>query len=268
MKSPWLHRLAVLVAVGMFLLIGVGAYLTGNIRPLPGLNPGPVAAAPELTRIHTMLAVVVALFTVGLALWVRSVAGWVALAAVILEGGLGSFAAIPHAIVAPILFASLVAIAVQTSESRSKPPAPAPDLWPPLRTMAIAAPLFLILQITLGAGFRHNALGVIWHILDAGIVLLLIMILGVCVLRQFPEHPALRPVAIWMLVLTGVQVLLGFTVYLTILIVSKNDNSFLIWSGVLHVLTGSLTFAAAVAMWLELRRCDAVTNRSMTAGNH
>lgn len=265
MKSPGLHRFAVLVAVGMFLLIGVGAYLTSNIRPLPGTNPGPVVAAPELNRIHTLLAVVVALFTIGLALWVRSIAGWIALATVIIEGGLGSFAAIPHAIVAPILFASLVAVALQTSETWSKPPVPAGDVWPPLRTMAITTPLLVILQITLGAAFRHNLLGVIWHILDAGIVLLLIMILGVCVLRQFPEHPALRPAAIWMLVITGVQVLLGFTVYLTILIVSQN-NGFLIWSGVLHVLTGSLTLAATVVMWLELMRAD-VTDRSMTAGN-
>ncbi|HTA41538.1 MAG TPA: hypothetical protein VK789_03770 [Bryobacteraceae bacterium] len=266
MRNLWPHRFAVLVAVGMFLLIGVGAYLTSNIRPLPGSNPGPVAAAPELTRIHTMLAVVVALFTVGLSLWVRSAAGWIALVAVIVEGGLGSFAAIPHAIVAPILFSSLVAIAVQTSESWSQPPVPARDVWPPLRKMAVGAPLLVILQIMLGAGFRHNTMGVVWHILDAGIVLLLIMVLGVCALRQFPEHPSLRPAAIWLLVITGVQVLLGFTVYLVILIISRN-NMTLIVSGVLHVLTGSLTLAASVVMWLELRRCDAVTNRSMTVGN-
>lgn len=267
MKSLGLHRFAILVAVGMFLLIGVGAYLTGNIRPLPGPNPAPVAAAPELNRIHVLLAVVVALFTVVLALWVRSAAGWIALAIVIAEGGLGSFAAVPHAIVAPILFTSLVVVALQTSESWRQPPVPAQDVWAPLRRMAMISPVLVVLQICLGAGFRHNAMGVIWHILDAGVVLLVIMILGVCVLRQYPEHPTLRPAAIWLLVITGVQVLLGFTVYLTILIVSKNDNSFLVWSGTLHVLTGSLTLAATVVMWLELRRCDTVTNRSMTAGN-
>ena len=112
------------------------------------------------------------------------------------------------------------------------------------------------LQITLGAAFRHNATGVVWHILNAGITLLLIMVLGVCVLRQFPEHPSLRPAAVWLLVITGVQVLLGFTVYMVMLIVSAN-NMTLIVSGVLHVMTGSLTLAASVVMWLEIRRCDA-----------
>jgi len=260
-----LHRVAVLAAVLAFALIGVGAYLTSNIRPLPGTNPAPVGAAPALQQAHVILAVVVALVSAALSLCVRSTAGWIALATVILEGALGSFAPVLHAIVAPVWFASLVAIAIQTSAAWSRPPAPAPDMWPALQKMAILAPLLVVLQISLGAGFRHNALGVVWHIMDAGIVLLLIMVLGVCVLRQFPEHPSLRPAAIWMLVITGVQVLLGFTVYLVILIVSKSDNAFLIWSGVFHVLTGSLTLAASVAMWLEIKRCTAVTHRSMTA---
>jgi heme A synthase len=255
-----LHRFAVLVALLMFLVIGEGAYLTSNIRPLPGTNPGPLLNAPGLRQLHVILATFVALLTIGLAIWVRSMTGWIALALVIVEGGLGSFGAIPHAVLAAVLFASLVAIAIETSDNWSRKPVPATDLWPPLRYMSILAPLLVIFQITLGAGFRHNELGVVWHILDAGIVLLLIMVLGVCVLRQFPEHPSLRPAAIWLLVITGIQVLLGFTVYMVILIVSEN-NMTLIVSGVAHVLTGSLTLAASVVMWLEIKRSDAVTNR-------
>jgi ABC-type polysaccharide/polyol phosphate export permease len=67
---------------------------------------------------------------------------------------------------------------------------PVKDLWPPLSKMAILAPMLVVVQISLGAGFRHNAMGVVWHILNAGIVLLLIMVAGVCLLRQYPEHPA------------------------------------------------------------------------------
>jgi hypothetical protein len=84
-------------------------------------------------------------------------------------------------------------------------------------------------------------------------VLLLIMVWGVCVLRQYPEHPTLRPKAIALLVITGVQVLLGFAVYLVLLIVSRNNGA-LIVAGVLHVLNGSLTLAASVVLALELRR--------------
>ena len=258
MKTASLHRFAILVTALMFLLIGVGAALTSNIRPLPGTNPGPVGTAPGLQQFHVFLAVGVALLTVALAIFVRSTTGWIALALVIVEGGLGSYGAIAHAIVAPLLLASLVAIVVETSEGWSRPPVPANDLWPPLRSMSMLAPILVIIQVSLGAAFRHNAMGVVWHILDAGIVLLLIMVLGMCVVRQFPEHPLLRPAAVWLLVVTGVQVLLGFTVYMVILIVSAN-NTTLIVSSVLHVITGSLVLAASVAMLLVIRRCDAVS---------
>ena len=255
MSKPSLHRFAIVVTALMFLLIGAGAALTSSIRPLPGTNPGPMGTAPGLQQFHVFLAVGVALLTVALAILVRSAMGWIALLLVIVEGGLGSYGAIAHAIVAPLLLASLAAIAVETSENWSRPPIPAKDLWPPLRTMSILAPILVVLQISLGAAFRHNAMGVVWHILNAGLVLLLIMVFGVCVLRQFPEHPLLRPAAIWLLVMTGVQVLLGFTVYMVILIVSTN-NTTLVVSSALHVITGSLVMAASVVMLLAVRRCD------------
>jgi heme A synthase len=259
LRSPWVHRYAVLLAVLVFLLLATGAYLTSNIRPMPGPNPGPVATAPGLQQIHLILAGLVGLLTLGLGLWLRRLPGWIALAAVIVESALGSslgnFGTILHAILAPILFSSVVAAAVVTSESWSQPPAPAKDLWPPLRKMAILAPILVGVQISLGAGFRHNAMGVAWHILNAGIALLLIMVLGVCLLRQYPEHPALRPASITLLVITGVQVLLGFGVFLVILIVSENNQALMV-SGTAHVLTGSLVLAATVALALELRRCE------------
>jgi heme A synthase len=259
LRNPWLHRYAILLAGLVFLLLAAGAYLTSNIRPMPGPNPGPLVRAPGLQQIHLILAGLVALLTLGLAFWMRSLPGWIALATVILEGlsgsSLGNVGTIFHAIFAPILFSSVVAAAVITSESWSRPAVPVKDLWPPLRTMAILAPVLVVIQISLGAGFRHNSMGVAWHILNAGIVLLLIMVLGVCLLRQYPEHPAHRPAAITLLVITGVQVLLGFGVFLVILIVSENNQS-LIFSGMAHVLTGSLVLAATVVLALELRRSD------------
>jgi heme A synthase len=266
MKNSWLHRSAVVAAVLAFVVIGFGAYLTSTIRPLPGPNPGPVGTAPVLYQMHIVLAGVLALLTLGLAIWFSRMSGWIMCGAVIVESVLGFLAApVLHAILAPLVFSSFVAIALFTSESWSQPPVPVPDLWPPLRNLSILAPVFLVLQISLGAGFRHNALGVWWHILNAMIVLLLIMVLGVCVLRQFPEHPTLRPAAVALLVITGIQVLLGFGVYMVVLIVSQN-NLTLIISGMLHVLNGSLTLAASVVLALQLRRSDqSQANQSQTA---
>jgi hypothetical protein len=260
MKNPWLFRTAVVVAVLAFVVIGFGAYLTSTIRPLPGPNPGPVGTAPALNQIHIVLAGVLAAFMLGLAFRLRSLAGWIALAAVAVESLIGNYAPVLHAILAPLVFSIIVATALFTSQSWSQPPVPVPDLWPPLRNLSILTPVFLVLQISLGAAFRHNALGVWWHILNSMIVLLLIMVLGVCVLRQFPEHPTLRPASVALLVITGVQVLVGFGVFLIILIVSQNNRALII-SGVLHVLNGSLTLAASVVLALQLRRSD----RSQTA---
>ncbi len=263
MRNPWKHRLALSTAALMFVLVGVGAHYTGALRGTRD-TPGLAAPGPAPYYAHLGLAGLVLLLTIVLALQVRTIAGWIALTGALIVSGIGGHGPVLHAMFSPILFAALVAVAVETSDAWSRPPVPAPDMWPPLRRLMLLTPLFVVLQTFLGAAFRHNVLGVIWHILDAGIVLLLVMMLGVCVVRQFPGHPSLRPVAVWMLTITGIQVALGFTVYLTILIVSKTDNLFLICAGVLHVLTGSLTLAATVVMWLELQRCDNVTNRSIT----
>ena len=117
----------------------------------------------------------------------------------------------------------------------------------------MAIPFLVFLQIALGAALRHNSMGVIWHILNAMIVLLVIMVAGIFVLRQYPEHPSLRPAALALVIVTGVQVLLGFTVYMVLLISSEN-NTGLIITGVLHVVNGSLTLAASVVLAMQMQR--------------
>jgi heme A synthase len=93
----------------------------------------------------------------------------------------------------------------------------------------------------------------VWHILDALIVLAVVMVAGVFVLRQYPEHPSLRPAALALLIVAGVQVLLGFAVYLVLLMSSEN-NPGLIVTGVLHVTNGALTLAASVVLAMQMNR--------------
>ena len=76
--------------------------------------------------------------------------------------------------------------------------------------------------------------------------------------NRIPRGAWILMITIAMLVVTGIQVLLGFTVYLILLIVAEN-NMALIVSGILHVFTGSLTLASTVVMALELRRCESHT---------
>ena len=50
------------------------------------------------------------------------------------------------------------------------------------------------------------------------IVLLLILIVAVFLVRQFPEHPTLRPAAIALGVITAIQVMLGFTTFMMLIL--------------------------------------------------
>jgi heme A synthase len=115
-------------------------------------------------------------------------------------------------------------------------------------------PFLVLPQIFLGAELRHNATGVLlWHILDAMFVLLVILVAGVFVLRQYPEHPVLRPAALAPVIVTAGQVLFGFSAYL-ILLMSESNNAGLIITGVLHVVNGALTLAASSVFAMQMKR--------------
>ena len=250
-----LKRCALLLVLMVFLLIGSGALLTSVIRPLPGSPPEtvmkvPVETVAHLRQIHEVLAGVVAVLALGLAIAASAgkdqpsvqSAAWLAAGLVLADAGLTG---ILHAVLAPFVFSSVVAVAVLTSKRSQEPPRQVPGL-------AVWVPMVLVLQIILGAGFRHDILGVIWHILNAMVVMVLILVLGVRVLRKYPGHPTLRPAALSLLIVTGVQVLLGFAVYVTLILVSENNLALTVTSAV-HVLTGSLTLAASVVLTLQLR---------------
>ena len=107
-------------------------------------------------------------------------------------------------------------------------------------------------------------MGVLVHILNAMIVLLVILVAGIFVLRQHPEHPSLRPAAISLLIVTGVQVALGFAVYI-VLLVSSENNIGLIITGAVHVFNGALTLAASAVLTMQIHRNLKVTDRSVTS---
>lgn len=252
MKNGWLHRCAILLAVLALIVIALGALLTSEIRTFPGAATPSTVSAPSLEQAHRIAGYALAILTLGLAIWASNQAGWIALAAVIVEG-LSSGVPVVHAFDAQVFFALVVAVAVLTSKSWQAGPVPVESQWKPLRSLGMVILFFVFLQIGLGAGFRHNNIGVLWHILNAMIVLIVILVAGVFVLRQYPEHPSLRPAALTLVIVTGVQVLLGFTVYMVLLISSEN-NLGLIITGVAHVVNGALTLAASVVFAMQMQR--------------
>ena len=262
-ENPWLHHYAIFVAFCALIAIAAGALVTSLARPLAG----PIAAAgPAAINSaqfwHHMIGGVVVVLMLGLAIGYSTQLAWIGLGVGILDGVLGARAitnALPqlvgilHALLAQVFFGAIVAIAVVTSESWKRGPSPIDDTWrPSLGSLSVAVPAIILLQTMLGASYRYRALGVIWHILNAMIVLLLILIVAVFLVRQFPQHPTLRPASVTLAVITAIQVMLGFTTFMMLILFPETSLAVVVTS-VLHVTTGSLTFAAGLALAILIR---------------
>jgi heme A synthase len=278
-ENAWLHRCSILVAVCVLLVLIAGAVVTSLERPISPVPSMPTApAAVSLESWHRLGALFVAVLIAGLAIWFARAskdpqlrqAGWIGLSIFVVEGILGTALGtlspvtdILHALMGQISFASAALVAIFTSERWQRGPNFFQDSWrPPLRKLAFYLPAIVILQIILGAAFRYRAASVLWHILNAMIVLLSILVVCIFLVRQFPEHPSLRPTAIALGGIAGVQVFLGFTTFMLLLLFPESSPAVIIVS-VVHVATGALTLAATVSLAAEIHR-NAVDVRSLT----
>lgn len=189
--------------------------------------------------------------------------GWLALGGVIAQGLLGGATvlllqpapiSIAHACLAQLFFSVTVAIAIFTSRNWQQGPDHVEDYgWPSLRSLAVLTPVLVLLQIGLGAGFRHRAFGLLPHVIGAMIVPLVILLVGAFVLHQFPKHRALRPAAVGLLAITGVQIVLGIVAYVARMNAAEYPLT-MVLTTVAHVATGGLTLAASVVLAIQIRR--------------
>jgi heme a synthase len=220
---------------------------------------------------HRMIATVVGILTIGLAIWISRAdkrswmrrLGWVAVSLVVAQGLLGGATvlllqpapiSIAHACLAQLFFSVTVAIAVFTSPNWQQDQESVEDYgWPSLRSLAILTPALVLIQIALGAGFRHRAFSLLPHIVGAMIVPLVILLVGIFVLNQFPRHRALRPAAIRLLIVTVVQIFLGIVAYVARLNAADYPLA-MVLTTVAHVATGGLTLAASVVLAIQIRR--------------
>jgi heme A synthase len=271
MNNPMLHRFAILVAVFALVLIVAGAWLSSEVLPLPGSAPDTAAITTDgwttLATVHRVLGDTTGTLTIALAIWLtmaggpRRNLGWSALIIVVAEAFLGippALRAFPrglgivHAMLGPIYFALIVAIAVFTSRRFAAGPELTDDSSGMLRRTSLWLVAWVLLQIALGASYRYNVLGVMWHILNAMIVLVLLLVVGVLTIKQYPAHRALRPAAHSLVGIGGLQVVLGFATFITLLMVSQNTPALVVIS-VAHIAVGALTLAASVVMAIQIR---------------
>jgi cytochrome c oxidase assembly protein subunit 15 len=279
MERFWLHRYAVLLAVCTLFLVVAGASVTSKEAGL-SVPDWPLSYGQVMPRMtggvffehgHRIVATTVGFMTIILAVWIALVEtrkwmktlGWIALGAVVVQGGLGGMTvklllppavSVSHACLAQLFFSLTVAIALFTSKSWLEGAEPVADHgWPSLRSLAIVTPIFVLIQIALGAAFRHRAIGVLPHVVFAMVVTLVVLFTATFVLHQFPEHKALSASAKAVLGITFLQVMLGVGAYYTRLQAAENPLA-MVLTTVAHVAIGGLTLASSVVLAIEIRR--------------
>ncbi|MGI8988520.1 MAG: COX15/CtaA family protein [Bryobacteraceae bacterium] len=277
-----LHRFAILLAACTLLLVAAGGLVTSNDAGLSvpdwplsyGKLMPPMEGGILYEHGHRMIATLTGVLTIVLAVWLWRVddrtwmkrLGLVAVAAVIAQGVLGGLTVIyllppaisvSHACLAQLFFATTVAIAVFTSASWRRGPHIVSDAGAPsLRTLAMAAPIFVLMQLALGAAARHKALGVVYHIGAASLVTGVILWVCVRVLRHYSEHPPLLRSALALLSIAFSQVFLGIAAYMSRIATADavQPMPVMIAFTVLHVAVGALTMAASVVLAIQVFR--------------
>jgi heme A synthase len=266
MKDGLLHAYAIVVALSVLFVISTGAVVTNSLATP---SPDAMAAATGLfsPKAHQHEAELVGVLTLLLLAWVfvsekrpltRRIA-WFPLVIVFAEIGLGHAAgkasptvSMVHAFLAPVLLASLAALGFAMSPIWRREPVMIEDRgWPPLRGLARTALVFVVLQVALGASFRHGEIGVLYHVVGALLLVLTLLAFVVC-LTTLANHPLLGPASITLLVLTFVQVFLG----LTVLVMSDRTLAKLagLLVGAAHVALASLILSVTVIVAMETHR--------------
>lgn len=255
-----IHRFVILVAIVALLVMTSGAFVRNAERP------SGQAQAMLSENTHRALGLVLAALTLGLAIWISAVDpklrllvwGCVAIlltdAALRWQGPVGAALGIPHALLAHLYLVGLVAIAVFTSPSWHRDPELVDGAkWPALRTLAAVTPFAVGVQILLGAAYRHEAIGVLYHIAGAMVAVLMTMIASVAVLQTFPKHRDLYRAASGLLTIVLIQVCLG----IASLVMPLLDAESTLWYSIAtasHLVVGALTLAASVVLALQVRR--------------
>jgi cytochrome c oxidase assembly protein subunit 15 len=193
-------------------------YFTGNIR---------------YEYSHRFIAGVVGAATFLLALWAwfTERRGWVrrlaliAFAGVVMQAVIGGvrvhfpahkpLIAIPHALVAQSFFGLLVSIVVFTGRRWHERREVGADVGgPPVRTLVAATVAAVLAQLVLGAGFRHQAFGIIPHVVGAVAVTIMIAWTALTVLSRHKGDAYLARPARVALALVVMQVGLGVLAYI------------------------------------------------------
>ena len=278
-----LHRLAILLCCMTVVLLVAGALVTSNeagdsVPDWPVsfgrwlISSNNFVANVRFEYSHRVIAGLVGLTTFALTVWMyfgerrpwMRRLGLIAFAGVVAQAGIGglrvlypehkALIAVPHALIAQSFFAIVVAIFVFTSRSWSTVREVKPDgPGVPLRTLSAATVGAVLIQLVLGAGFRHQAFGIVPHITGAAVVALLIVWTVLIVMRRHGEVDYLARPAKLVVGLLFVQLGLGIAAYVARLRSAGDPQPLepMISLTVAHLVVGALTLATMVVLSLR-----------------
>lgn len=254
----------------------------------------PMVGGVKFEHGHRMVAQAIGFLTIVMALWTWRIdrrrwmrrLGWVALITVIVQGVLGGTTVLKflppplsaaHATLAQTFFCIVVLMAIFTSRPWLEAQvSPLPDSGAPgARTLATVLVGALLLQLILGAAFRHvwtklgptatarvsgDEIVATWlvpHVINAALVAALVIWTAIRVLSRYSDIAEMRLPAIGLLGLLIAQLGLGFGAYLTRVewgVIAPQPLLDMVFTTVAHVAVGALMLATAVVLLVQTRR--------------
>lgn len=261
-----LNRFAILAAVFALIVVGSGAIVTSSKEAISAENSTRVET-PAGVEVHPVMGEALAGITLALAiaLW-RSRSGVLtnmAIVAVVLCAAdvlvafrepLGADRAVLHAWLAAALFGALSAIVLFTSEYWKREPERVGDHGLRfLRPLAISTPPLVLIQIVLGAMYRHKVTSVFWHMGGALLVSLATLVGAMVVIQQYPGHRALKNSATLLMSVVLTQIAFGVAAF-TLQLLDTGNALALELATVSHVVVGNLTLASSLLFAMEVQR--------------
>ena len=223
---------------------------------------------------HRVIAGLVAVLTLTLAVWlwrssVRGPAprwGWIALGLVVAQALLGAarvllghaaLIATVHATLAQIFFITVVGLALMTSDWWQRDLPMLDDVGSPrLRSLTTWLTVVVLVQLVLGAGFRHGAFGILPHLIGFLVVTFMVIWTARTANKRFGNVGDIRRWVAMLHATFGAQVILGFLAYWAVSQARLATQPVLLYVviEVAHVVMGALVLASSVLLALSCRR--------------
>jgi len=264
---PWVHRFAILLAIFALIVIVSGAFITSI--EVAARQAQSVASVAIEENLHRALGVALFIFSFGMGIalsmtpatgWLRALA-WTGFAMVGIDAALGWNAppispalGVFHALLAHLFLTLIVVVAVGTSPGWNREPERVDGSNRPLlRPAAIATPPVVLLQITLGAAYRHDITSIMPHMGVAMVVAFLALIVCSTVLQNFSGPKSMRRAAAVLISIVLTQVCLGITAFVLLVLNLAGTLAFILVT-VAHVTVGAATLAASMVMAMQIWR--------------